>query len=83
MNNPVVIKIAEKHKKSPAQVLLRFTIQRGLIAIPKSTNPKRIKENIDIFDFALDEEDVKALSELNKDTRIIDFTHNKKYVLNN
>lgn len=59
-------KIAQKHKKSNAQVALRFIIQSGLVAIPKSTNPKRIKENIDIFDFVLDEDDMKTLETLDK-----------------
>ncbi|XP_019881558.1 1,5-anhydro-D-fructose reductase [Aethina tumida] len=73
LEDPVVEKIAKKHNKSPAQVLLRQHIQRGLVAIPKSTTPKRIRENIDIFDFTLDDEDMAELKKLNKNARRVDF----------
>ncbi|CAG2069003.1 unnamed protein product, partial [Timema podura] len=48
LNDPVVVKIAQKHKKSPAQILLRHIVQRGIAVIPKSANPVRIKENFDV-----------------------------------
>lgn len=64
LGNPVVQRIAVKHKKTPAQVLLRFNVQRGIGVIPKSTNPCRIRENINIFDFVLDNEDFKDLQNL-------------------
>lgn len=48
LENPVVVKIAKKHNKTPAQVLLRNVVQKGIAAIPKSTNPERIKQNIDV-----------------------------------
>lgn len=63
--NPTVLEIAEKHKKTPAQVILRFIIQIGVCPIPKSVNPKRMRENIDIFDFELDECDMMNLKKLN------------------
>lgn len=62
MDNPVVKEIAAKHNKTPAQVLLRHIIQRGIATIPKSTNPERLKQNISVFDFSLDEEDMKKLN---------------------
>lgn len=48
MNNQVVVDIAEKYSKTPAQVLLRHTVQRGIAVIPKSTNEGRIRENIEV-----------------------------------
>lgn len=48
MNNQVVVDIAEKYSKTPAQVLLRHTVQRGIAVIPKSTNDGRIRENIEV-----------------------------------
>lgn len=59
-----MISVAKKHKKAPAQVALRHLVQRGIAPIPKSGNPERIKENIKIFDFVLDEGDMKALDAL-------------------
>ncbi|PRP79219.1 hypothetical protein PROFUN_12757 [Planoprotostelium fungivorum] len=56
-------KIAEKHKKNPAQVLIRWSLQMGYIPLPKSDNPKRINDNADVFDFKLDDEDMKVLRE--------------------
>ncbi|KAL5234646.1 hypothetical protein ACI65C_002056 [Semiaphis heraclei] len=61
MENDVVLKIAEKHGKTAAQVLLRFIVQKGIVVIPKSTNPERLALNIQIFDFELDEQDMEAL----------------------
>ncbi|XP_034238033.1 1,5-anhydro-D-fructose reductase-like isoform X2 [Thrips palmi] len=63
---PEVKAIAQKHNKTTAEVLLRHTVQRGIIVIPKSSNPKRISQNIDIFDFALDDNDVATLDALDK-----------------
>ena len=55
-------KIAKKYNKTPAQILLRWNIQQGIIPIPKSKSPARLAENIDIFDFELTEKDMAALS---------------------
>ena len=69
----VITKLAEKYKKSPAQIILRWDIQRGIITIPKSQNPERIKENFEIFDFELTDEEVKAIDGLDgKEKRIQD-----------
>ena len=57
-------RIATKYNKSVGQVILRWDIQRGVIVIPKSTHVERIKENIDIFDFELNEEEMKQISSL-------------------
>lgn len=64
LDDPAVAAIAEAHSKSPAQVLLRWGIQQGRSVIPKSTKRHRIAENIDIFDFALTADELKALDTL-------------------
>ncbi|XP_054152485.1 prostaglandin F synthase 1-like [Oppia nitens] len=66
LKDPKLIEIGNKYKVSSAQVALRFEIQRGVIAIPNSQNPKYIKENIDVFGFKLTDEDIKAIEALNK-----------------
>ncbi len=65
-DNPVIAQIAEKYDKTPAQVMLRWHIQRGIIVIPKSTHIERMKENIDVFDFRLADKDMDAISALDK-----------------
>ena len=64
--NPVLAEIAEKHKKTTAQVMLRWHIQRGVVVIPKSAHKERMKENLNIFDFALDQTDMNRISELDQ-----------------
>lgn len=64
-----ICSIAEKHQKTPAQILLRWNIQQGIIPIPKSKNPDRLRENIDIFDFSLKAEDMNALDQLRQEKR--------------
>ena len=61
--------IARRVGKTPAQVVLRWHIQRGDIVFPKSVTPERIKENIDLFDFELSGQDVAAITALNRDER--------------
>lgn len=77
LKNPVVLKISERYKKSPAQILLRWGLQRGYGVIPKSVNPDRIRENIQIFDFSLTEDEVSSISKLNQNHRIITFPEAK------
>lgn len=76
LKNPAVIEIAEKYKKTPAQIALKFIIQHGIIAIPKSTNMKRLKENIDLFDFNINNDDLQTLISLDcgEVARVCDFT---------
>ena len=62
--------IAERHRKTPAQVILRWHLQLGNVVIPKSVTPRRMKENFDLFDFELGEEDMAAIEELDKGGRI-------------
>ena len=67
---PAIVAIARKHNVTPAQVVLRWHVQLGNVAIPKSVTPSRIVENIDIFSFELDEEDMAAIRALNEDRRL-------------
>ena len=66
LDNPTIKQIADKHGKSPAQVVLRWHVQEGLIAIPKSVHAERIKANIDVFDFALDDGDMAGIAALDR-----------------
>ena len=69
LDDPTIVSIAKRVGKTPAQVVLRWHIERGDIVFPKSVPPARIKENIDIFDFELSGEDVEAITALNKNQR--------------
>lgn len=73
--NPVVNNIAKKHCKTAGQVAIRFIIQQGVAAIPKSTSHARLKENFDVFDFELDDDDIKKLRalDLGNEGRIFTF----------
>ncbi|XP_036718632.1 aldo-keto reductase family 1 member D1 isoform X1 [Balaenoptera musculus] len=64
--------LGKKYNKTAAQVVLRFNIQRGVVVIPKSFNPERIKENFQIFDFSLTEEEMKGIEDLNKNVRFVE-----------
>jgi len=69
LNDPVIGEIAAAHRKSPAQVMLRWGIQQGRSVIPKSTNPARIAENLDVFDFDLTEDQLAAIDALDTGRR--------------
>jgi Aldo/keto reductase family len=69
LDDPVIRSIAERTGKTPAQVVLRWHIQRGDIVFPKSVTPDRIRENIDIFVFELSATDVEDITVLNKNER--------------
>ena len=69
LGDPVITRIAAAHGKTPAQVVLRWHLQLGNIAIPKSVTAERIRENIELFDFELAEEEIDAISALNRDER--------------
>lgn len=64
LGDPAIAAIAKKHSKTPAQVVLRWVLQQGIIVIPKSENPARIKENAAVYDFVLDEEDLSRIAKL-------------------
>ncbi|WP_307852097.1 aldo/keto reductase [Streptomyces sp. b94] len=67
---PAIVAIARKHGRTPAQVVLRWHLQTGNVVIPKSVTPSRIRENVDVFGFTLDTEDLAAISALNEDRRL-------------
>lgn len=69
LDDPAIHEIAKKHGKSNAQIQLRWSIEKGTVPIPKSTNTDRIKENLNIFDFSLDDEDIKTIDGLGKNMR--------------
>lgn len=81
MDNEFVKQLADKYEKTPAQILLRNLVQRNLVAIPKSTNPERLRQNIEIFDFVISDEDMDKLAEQDEGVRICDFTFFKGYVI--
>ena len=68
---PMVLSLAKKYRKTPAQVLLRFLTQKGIIVIPRSTKPDHIKENFDLFDFELSTDEMSQLSALDKKEPLI------------
>ncbi|HJV46218.1 MAG TPA: aldo/keto reductase [Bacillota bacterium] len=70
MANPTLEVIANKYKKSVAQVILRWDLEHQVVTIPKSVNPSRIIENANIFDFQLTHEDIEAIDALNLDQRV-------------
>lgn len=68
--NPILTEIANKYGKSTAQVMLRFQLQSGIVSLSKSANPECVRQNFDIFDFTLAEEDMTAIQGLNTDTTV-------------
>ena len=69
VTHPVVMDIADRHQKTPAQVVLRWHLQHDIVAIPKSVTPSRIRENLDVFDFTLSDTDMQAIDQLNANIR--------------
>ena len=69
LEDPTLQGIARKYKKTAAQIALRWAIQRNTVVIPKSNKVARLKENFDVFDFELTEEDIKTMKSLDKRMR--------------
>ena len=78
LEHPVIKKIAEKHGKTPAQVLLRWATQRGVAVIPKSNNQGRLAQNLDVCGFDMTKEEIQQVSGLDKDIRFNDPEHVSK-----
>jgi len=70
LDEPTLVKIGEKYGKSPAQIILRWDLQNEVVTIPKSIQPHRIRENANIFDFELTDEEMGAIDALNRNERI-------------
>jgi len=69
LENPTVASVAQAHGKTPAQALIRWSIQLGNVVIPRSANPERIKSNLDVFDFELTDDEMATLNGLDDGTR--------------
>lgn len=69
LDHPVLVKLAEKYGKSTSQIILRWDLQNDILTIPKSTNEKRILDNLSVFDFELTPEDLQAISTMNENKR--------------
>jgi diketogulonate reductase-like aldo/keto reductase len=70
LDNPTVTSVAAEYSRTPAQVLIRWSLQLGNVVIPRSAKPERIAENLDVFDFELAAEHMDALNGLNDGTRV-------------
>lgn len=66
LSDPLIVSLAKKYGKDVGQIILRFENQEGIIVLPKSTKPERIKSNLDIFDFTLTDEEMEAMRNLDK-----------------
>jgi diketogulonate reductase-like aldo/keto reductase len=64
MDHPAIHAIAKKHGRDPAQILIRWSLQKGFVPLPKSVTPSRIKSNAEIYDFSLGSEDIILLDNL-------------------
>ena len=76
IEHPLFLSLSEKYAKSPCQIILRWHLQMGYIPLPKSTNPTHIKENFDIFDFSLTEEEMAKIAQLPQ-KRYVDIVDNQ------
>ncbi len=74
INEPVFAKLAEKYGKTPAQIILRWHTQMGFIVIPGSKNPDHVRENFDIFDFKLTDDEMKEIAAIDKGVRYYNAT---------
>lgn len=70
LNNPVLVELGKKYGKTAAQVIIRWHLQNDIIVIPKSVHEERIKENFDVFDFELSDEDINKINQLNSNERL-------------
>lgn len=73
LSDPAIVEIAKTHGKTPAQVILRWDLQQGVITIPKSVHKERIQENSEVFDFTLSAEEMDRIAALDANRRAIDY----------
>ncbi len=69
LSDPTILEIAEAHQRTAAQVILRWHLQRGVVAIPGSSDPDHIRENISVFDFSLSDEEMERIATLDRGTK--------------
>ncbi|XP_078663821.1 aldo-keto reductase family 1 member A1-A-like [Branchiostoma floridae x Branchiostoma belcheri] len=79
LQDPVIVEISKKHGKTPAQVCLKWQVQRNVVVVPKSVNPARIQENSQLFDFELSEDDMSAINQLDRNARVVWFLRCKTH----
>jgi methylglyoxal/glyoxal reductase len=72
LNDPQLLRLCKKYRKTPAQIILRWNIEHEISTIPKSSNKKRLQENFDIFDFSLTKEDVALMDSFNENFRVVE-----------
>jgi len=70
LQDPNLLAVAERHHKTPAQAVIRWEIQKGIVPLVKSTHESRIRENFDVFDFELSDEDMKSIDAIKSTVRI-------------
>ena len=78
--HPELTELAERHDKTTAQIILRWNIQRNIAVIPKSINPVRLKQNLEVFDFSLSDEEMSKISALDQNKRGFVDSRNKFYL---
>jgi methylglyoxal/glyoxal reductase len=71
LNHPTVVRLAKEYGKTSAQILIRWSLQQSLVVIPKSIHENRIRKNAQVFDFQLEEKDMKSLNSLNEDLHTV------------
>ena len=71
LNDPNIVQIAKAYDKTPAQILVRWSLQHDLVVIPKSSHEERILENSQVFDFQMNQKDMEILDSLNEDFRTV------------
>uniref|UniRef100_A0A7E4UQR6 Aldo_ket_red domain-containing protein n=1 Tax=Panagrellus redivivus TaxID=6233 RepID=A0A7E4UQR6_PANRE len=79
LDHPLVKRLAEKYGKTPAQILIRQLIQRGISTIPKSTNPNRVRENFNVLDFELTADELAEFDQIGSDKRLFLFEFAKNH----
>ncbi len=72
LSEPAIVEAARRHRKTPAQIALRWGVQRGTAVIPKTTRPERLAENLAIFDFSLTDDEMRAIGRLDRGRRFND-----------
>ena len=73
LDDNVLVELAEKYQKSPAQILIRWNLQQGTVPIPKANQKKHLEENIDVFNFEISDDDIRLLNSLNEEYSSLDY----------